>query len=436
MRDFPQHFLMHTFVRYINWSCRHTCTCIPWQLCYFLFCAHRCGGTCELYLVITCVKGGGAQIRDAHLVFDRGVAACVSQVSERAVVTVERGTKVCYCHGTMLVLEDVVLDAILRLEPRPLEPHPQNKDRLWVVLEQRGVELLCRGLLEGELTVAVKVEFLHNHSKYDHLHRSIDSLTPTLISRLLLPEERDFPPKCVQPLPPALGPYIQPCSQDQRNALQTILSLPPNSPPLLVRGAFGTGKTFLLATAVHCLLQKEGGGGGAVRVLVCTPDHTTSQRFLELLYTMGHLSDDVCVIQLVSRSAEVNSRRGVVTALQLRRDLGRILKCPSLLLVTSYLCSAHLVPMLHREVFSLMLLDDGSRVMEPEGVVPLTMVGPSTRVVMVGDPAQVRWVWLVRMGEPAQVRWVWLVRVGEPALVRWVWLVRVGEPAQVRGCGL
>ena len=38
-----------------------------------------------------------------------------------------------------------------------------------------------------------------------------------------------------------------------------------------------------------------------------------------------------------------------------------------------------------QEVFSLMLLDDGSRVMEPEGVVSLTMVGPSTRVVMVGD---------------------------------------------------
>ena len=105
-----------------------------------------------------------------------------------------------------------------------------------------------------------------------------------------------------------------------------------------------------------------------MRVLVCTPDHTSSQWFLELLYAMVHLSDDVCVIQLVSSgSAEVNSRRGVVMALQLRRDLGRVLKCPTLLLVTSYLCSAHLVPMLHREVFSLMLLDDGSRVMEPEG---------------------------------------------------------------------
>ena len=58
--------------------------------------------------MISCVKGGGAQIHDAHLVLDRGVAACVSQVSERAVVTVERGTKVCCCHGTMLVLDDVV----------------------------------------------------------------------------------------------------------------------------------------------------------------------------------------------------------------------------------------------------------------------------------------------------------------------------------------
>ena len=100
----------------------------------------------------------------------------------------------------------------IRVTPTGATPTEQGQALGGPRAARYGVELLCRGLLEGELTVPVKVEFFHNHSKYEHLHRSIDSLTPTLISRVLLPEERDFPPMCVQPLPLALGPYIQLCS--------------------------------------------------------------------------------------------------------------------------------------------------------------------------------------------------------------------------------
>ena len=56
---------------------------------------------------------------------------------------------------------------------------------------------------------------------------------------------------------------------------------------------------------------------------------------------------------------------------------------------------------------------DGGRPCSGKGVLLV-------RVAMVGES----WVLLVR-GDPAQVRWVWLVR-----------LVMVGDPAQVRGCGL
>ena len=153
------------------------------------------------------------------------------------------------------------------------------------------------------------------------------------------------------PLHPAMFPRPEGCPPNH--------PLPPSQQSSIAgQGSLWNRQDFPSGYSGPLPAPEGGGRRGAVRVLVCTPDHTSSQRFLELLYTMGHLSDDVCVIQLVSGSAEVNSRRGVVTALQLRRDLGRVLKSPSLLLVTSYLCSAHLVPMLHREVFSLMLLDD------------------------------------------------------------------------------
>ena len=358
-----------------------------------LFCAHRFGG--KLDLVVLCVggEGGVAQIQSAYLVLDRSAVAHVSKISERAAVTVEQGAKVCGCHGTTLVLEDIALDATLKSES-----HPPKGNRLWVVFDQRSGEKLLRyGLHEGEFTLPVKVKFFHNHSKFDYLRQSTDSLTAELIARILLPEEKDLIQLCARQLTPELDPYVGQCSQDQRDALQTILSLPPNSPPLLVRGAFGTGKTFLLAAAVHCLFRKETGGGGrgAVRVLVCTPCHASSQRFVEVVHALGHLPGVSRVVQLVSGSAEVGSSRDAVTALQLKRDLESVVGHPSLLVVTTYLSSSHLTHLLHRGFFSFILLDDGSQVMEPEGVVPLTLVGPSTKVVMTGDLAQVRWVWLV-----------------------------------------
>ena len=342
-------------------------------------------------------EGGGAGICNAYLVLDRGVVLFVSQVSERATVMVEQGTKVCGCHGPSLVLEDVVLDATLRLGPHPysqdrLGPHPYSQDRLGMVFERRGIAKLqhCGFLEEGEWTVPVRAKFFHNRFKFERLNQSLESLSPALISRLLLPEEGDFPNMCLQPLP--IEPCLVTCSQDQRDALLPILSLPHKSPPLLVRGALGTGKTFLLAAAIHCLLGKERGGGGA-RVLVCTPHHTSSQLFMEQVRALGPLSGDVCTLQLVSGSAEGRGKDGVVTALQLRRGLERMVRCPSLLLVTSYLCSSHLAHMLPSEFFSHVLLDGCGQVVEPESTVPLTLVGPSTRVVVTGDHTQVRWMW-------------------------------------------
>ena len=86
-------------------------------------------------------------------------------------MTVEPGTKMCCCHGTVRAgLGGRGVGCHLEAGATPIRACPleldlQNKDKLWVVLEQRGVELLCRGLLEGELTVPVKVEFFHNHSQ-------------------------------------------------------------------------------------------------------------------------------------------------------------------------------------------------------------------------------------------------------------------------------
>ncbi|KAL5470822.1 hypothetical protein EMCRGX_G028848 [Ephydatia muelleri] len=344
----------------------------------------KCGGTLSLVISSAGGEGRGTETCNAYLLLERGVVAFVSRVnSERVAVVVKQGSKVYGCHGTTLVLEDVLLNATLSLGT-----HPHSQDRLGVVFERSGVaKLLHCGFLERELTIPVRAKFFHNRSKFERLYQALESLSPALIARLLLPEEGDFPTVCPQPLP--TEPCVELCSQDQRDALLLILSLPPNGPPLLVRGAFGTGKTFLLAAAIHCLMGKERGGGKGVRVLVCTPHHTTSQRFMKLVRTVGSLSEDVCTLQLVSGSAEGEGQRGVVTALQLRRDLGRVLDCSSLLLVTSYLCSSHLARMIPSEFFSHVLLDGCGQVVEPEGVVPLSLVGPSTRVVMTGDQSKV-----------------------------------------------
>ena len=316
--------------------------------------------------------------------------AYAMQASEGATVVIEQGTKV--ADGQVLIMEDVRFGVELSFQN-----YSDAEEKLSVILPEESVRVLQDYRISDQhVTFRVKVEFELKHMYFDGLHRSVDQLSPATIARVL-PTPSEFLPFQKQPLPPALGPFIQRCSQDQRDALQTILSLPPNSPPLLVRGAFGTGKTFLLATAVHCLLQKERGGGGAVRVLVCTQQHKSADIFLECFHEKFSLAtslgqDNLKIIRLVpdgKRDPGHSEYCTRLTGYELKNESGKIRHCFQLLVVTTGGTSKQLCNIFGEDFFTHILVDEGAQLREPEAMAPLLLSGPHTRIVISGDEHQV-----------------------------------------------
>ncbi|XP_064420251.1 3'-5' exoribonuclease HELZ2 [Latimeria chalumnae] len=164
-------------------------------------------------------------------------------------------------------------------------------------------------------------------------------------------------------------------------------------PPLLIYGPFGTGKTFTLATAaIETVSQPD------VRILICT--HTNSaadiyvRQYLHPYVMAGHpeatplrikyikravnttdldtlryciLSEDRCSFAYPSR-AELDSHRIVITTAG----------------GASYFQLLNLPP----GYFTHIMIDEAAQMLEPEALIPLTLAGNRTRIVLAGDHMQ------------------------------------------------
>ena len=103
------------------------------------------------------------------------------------------------------------------------------------------------------------VEFEVKHSFFNSLIRAINKISSTVIKRLLPTRESFLQLHNISNdliaslMPPTVIYRID--QQDQWKALYTILSFDQFSPPLLINGSFGTGKTQVLAVATYCLIR-------------------------------------------------------------------------------------------------------------------------------------------------------------------------------------
>ena len=69
--------------------------------------------------------------------------------------------------------------------------------------------------------------------------------------------------------------------QDQLNALHKIISSDPKSPPIIVNGSFGAGKTRLIAVATYSVIQHGLNLRVPVRVLICAHHHISADHLIE-----------------------------------------------------------------------------------------------------------------------------------------------------------
>ncbi|KEP52557.1 putative RNA helicase [Rhizoctonia solani 123E] len=180
-------------------------------------------------------------------------------------------------------------------------------------------------------------------------------------------------------------------NEEQRNAIARVIHLPPGSPPYIIFGPPGTGKTV---TAVECISQLLNDDN--VRILACAPSNSASDLLAQRLIQLRGLNPS----ELVRLNALWRPRITLPEDLveySLISPTGGTFRTPKLEQLKSYrvvvaTCStAGLLYGLGVDAgtYSHIFIDEAGQGSEPEVMIPiLTMAGPNTNIVLSGDPKQ------------------------------------------------
>ena len=239
------------------------------------------------------------------------------------------------------------------------------------------------------------VEFEVKHNYFDSLVKSVNSVHQKIINRLI-PTPRDFlQPTSVSEFDLKVCLSLLPNSMkidgdNQFRALQTIVSCNRSSPPILVNGSFGTGKTLLLAVATHCLIHFGKLFNFPVRILVCAHHYHSVDHFIDQYFGKMYDSDcDIYLFRLISDTYHIRSKFSHLYVSS-ENMLNYLQYPPWFLVVVTEFLTAQSLSVLGEEYFTHIFLDEGSQTVEPQTIAPLSLAGPFTKVVIAGDSCQVR----------------------------------------------
>ncbi|CAE6366471.1 unnamed protein product [Rhizoctonia solani] len=183
---------------------------------------------------------------------------------------------------------------------------------------------------------------------------------------------------------PILGTNLE-----QRKAVIQITRLPPGSPPFVVFGPPGTGKTVTIVECISQLLNND-----QTRILACAPSNPASDVIAQRLITLrgllpaqmfrlnaqGHPHDELPE-ELVPYSVREDDQFGVPPLDKLNSYRVVVATCSSAALLFRHGVDPG--------AFTHIFVDEAGQGSEPEVMVPiLTMVGPKTNIVLSGDPKQ------------------------------------------------
>ncbi|XP_042261546.1 helicase with zinc finger domain 2 isoform X1 [Thunnus maccoyii] len=163
--------------------------------------------------------------------------------------------------------------------------------------------------------------------------------------------------------------------------------------PLLIYGPFGTGKTFTLATAARQLCKQPHN-----KVLICT--HTNSSADL---YVRDHFhpfidkkNDGMRPIRIKANQKSALFATDEITLKycflsedrQFLPPTKAILDCHKIVITTTTMARHFHDLKLPEGYFTHILIDEASQMLECEALIPLSLAGPNTRVVLAGDHMQ------------------------------------------------
>ena len=280
-----------------------------------------------------------------------------------------------------------------------------TEEKLYVAFDKENTLKLRSEHLasDNDWEMIVDVTFTLKYSYFKGLRDSVKNVQP-LVLRKISPHPEDFHRIVKGAYSPAIRGIMSGCSGDQREALETILSCPSSkAPPILITGAFGTGKTRLLAVAACCLFKQAKENGSIVRILATSHHQKSPDTFLEHYYDLvrndekyfGH--NGVVVIRLQKRERYNNDHESNIPhhiycsmfEFRRREQLNAVKRHRLFMLACTYGSALGLAQSLPG-FFTHILIDEGAQSREPEALSPLALANEDTTIVIAGDHRQVR----------------------------------------------
>ena len=244
----------------------------------------------------------------------------------------------------------------------------------------------------------VKIEFEVKHMFFNGLIKSVNSIDPIIVQRLL-PQSQDFLTKSsdyfqYKHYMHAIISQLDP--GDQLNALKTIVLCPAQSPLILINGSFGSGKTRVLAIATYYITEMA---RETARVLICAHHQISADNLVESYF--GSMMEDkinpwhVNLIRLTSSFHNAHGKKFskfYKKFQELCEEVrnGRISTTTgNLVIATTCSTALRLKDLFAPGFFTHILIDEGAQSREPEAIAPLSLASSGTKIVIAGDSCQV-----------------------------------------------
>ena len=277
---------------------------------------------------------------------------------------------------------------------------PENThDRYdYLLIEFEGEEarkLEARFDLANKVTCRVKFEMKYFY--FDLLCKSLRSLSNDQICKIM-PDPAHSDHGLLRALTHLTCNFIELDTESQQPALQKVVGSGPEV-PVLVSGAFGTGKTRLLAVATYHFIEEGKQKKVPTRVLIACHHQKTADTFIEEYF--GKMVQDKVnpwrvKIARITR-ARYHIQSNYYHMYKNLNDFREMFSRKSaqeyyVVVVTTFLTGLNIQSTVGDKFFTHILLDEAAQAREPEAVAPLCMANQDTKIIIAGDDRQVSYL--------------------------------------------
>ena len=281
-----------------------------------------------------------------------------------------------------------------------------RKDNLLIEFTKEEAEKLekCFQLSDDKIRRKFSVQFEVKHFFFNQLERVLVNLSPAQIRKVMpAPKSDDQNDNALHAQDLAIShqrPYDDFMKLDEESqipALQKVIRSRSHD-PVLICGAFGTGKTRLLAVATYHFIEKGKRRSTPTRVLLCCHHQLTADTFVEDYF--GKMINchnkiqrwKVKLVRLTRSNYYCDAGYPhLYSDFTMFRQvfLSEYAKERYVVIVTTFQTSINIRKTVGGDYFTHILLDEAAQVREPEAVAPLCMANQNTKIVIAGDDQQV-----------------------------------------------